>query len=68
MIRAAFARGPFLRLTGAYAWECLYNYCSEYEVVAFSRIPERFDTPSLEMQAVRLHWLQDKETLTWAIW
>ena len=60
MIRVALVRGPFLRPNGAYPWEFLHNLSDDFEVVAFSSIPERFDTSFLEMPVVRLHWLDGK--------
>jgi len=63
MIRVALVRGPFLRPNGAYPWEYLHSHYDDFEVVAFSSIPEQFDTSALEMPVVKLHWLDGKLTL-----
>lgn len=63
MTRVALVRGPFLRPSGVYPWEYLHNHYDDFEVVAFSSIPERFDTSSLQMPVVKLHWLDGKFAL-----
>lgn len=63
MTRVALVRGPFLRPSGVYAWEYIHNHYPDFDVVAFSSNPERFDTSSLKMPVVKLHWLDGKFTL-----
>jgi len=63
MTRVALIRGPFLRPNGVYPWEYLHNHYDDFEVAAFSSIPERFDTSSLKMPVVKLHWLDGKLNL-----
>ncbi|MGC9350199.1 MAG: glycosyltransferase family 4 protein [Anaerolineae bacterium] len=63
MVRIALVRGPFLRPNGAYPWEYLHTHYDGFEVTAFSSIPERFDTSSLQMPVVNLHWPDGKLTV-----